>query len=59
MSTQKITKTRKKILNMQSELLQLKDWIKDGGTLISYSNNAAFLADSSVSISSVRLRRQI
>lgn len=37
---------------------KLKDWINDGGTLISYSNSAAFLSDSSVSISSVRLRRQ-
>ena len=37
---------------------KLKDWIDDGGTLISYSNSAAFLSDSSVSISSVRLRRQ-
>ena len=33
--------------------------INDGGTLISYSNSAAFLSDSSVSISSVRLRRQV
>ena len=37
---------------------KLKNWINDGGTLISYSNSAAFLSDSSVSISSVRLRRQ-
>jgi hypothetical protein len=48
----------KRILG-DSGLSKLKDWIKDGGTLISYSNNAAFLADSSVNISSVRLRRQI
>jgi hypothetical protein len=48
----------KRILD-DSGINKLKDWIKDGGTLISYSNNAAFLADSSVSISSVRLRRQI
>jgi hypothetical protein len=48
----------KRILG-DSGIGKLKDWIKDGGTLISYSNNAAFLADSSVSISSVRLRRQI
>ena len=37
---------------------KLKNWINDGGTLISYSNSAAFLSDSSVNISSVRLRRQ-
>ena len=43
----------KRILD-DSGISKLKDWIKDGGTLISYSNNAAFLADSSVSISSVR-----
>jgi hypothetical protein len=48
----------KRILD-DSGIRKLKDWIKDGGTLISYSNNAAFLADSSVNISSVRLRRQI
>jgi hypothetical protein len=48
----------KRILD-DSGISKLKDWIKDGGTLISYSNNAAFLADSSVNISSVRLRRQI
>jgi len=48
----------KRILD-DSGINKLKDWIKDGGTLISYSNNAAFLADSSVNISSVRLRRQM
>ncbi|GIS71941.1 MAG: hypothetical protein CM1200mP10_15180 [Candidatus Neomarinimicrobiota bacterium] len=48
----------KRILD-DSGISKIKDWVKDGGTLISYSNNAAFLADSSVNISSVRLRRQI
>tara|TARA_B100000586_G_scaffold148946_1_gene108183 strand:- start:574 stop:1902 length:1329 start_codon:yes stop_codon:yes gene_type:complete len=47
----------KKVLG-DNGINKLKDWIDDGGTLISYSNSAAFLSDSSVSISSVRLRRQ-
>ena len=48
----------KKVLG-DNGIKKLKNWIDDGGTLISYSNSAAFLSDSSVSISSVRLRRQV
>lgn len=36
----------------------IKDWVHDGGTLIAEGNAAAFLADTSVAVSSVRLRRQ-
>ena len=42
-----------------SGIKKLKNWVDNGGTLISYSNSAAFLADSSVNISSVKLRRQV
>ena len=42
-----------------SGIKKLKSWVDNGGTLISYSNSAAFLADSSVNISSVKLRRQV
>jgi hypothetical protein len=38
---------------------KLKDWVKDGGTLIAMGNASAFLADSSVALSSVRKRSQI
>lgn len=37
---------------------KLKDWVKDGGTLIGMKGGAAFLADSSSGISKVRLKRQ-
>ena len=51
-------RSMKKILG-DNGVENLKNWIDDGGTLISYSNSAAFLSDSSVSVSSVRLRRQV
>ena len=38
---------------------KLKDWVQDGGTLIANYSSAAFLADSSVALSSVRQRRQV
>ncbi len=37
---------------------KLTDWISDGGTLIAVEGAAAFLADSSIGISSVKLRSQ-
>lgn len=37
---------------------KLKDWISDGGTLIAMGSSAAALADSSLGISKVKLRRQ-
>jgi hypothetical protein len=40
-------------------IAKLKDWIESGGTLISIGNATAFLADSSVALSSVRPRRQV
>ncbi|MFQ5510827.1 MAG: M14 family metallopeptidase [Candidatus Krumholzibacteriia bacterium] len=38
---------------------KLKTWVKDGGTLIANRSSAAFLADSSVAVSSVRQKRQV
>jgi hypothetical protein len=38
---------------------KLKTWVDAGGTLIAMGNSAAFLADSSVAMSSVRPRRQV
>jgi hypothetical protein len=37
---------------------KIKDWINDGGTLIAIGSSAAALADSSLAISKVKLRRQ-
>jgi hypothetical protein len=37
---------------------KLKQWVKAGGTLVAEGNAAAFLADTSVAVSAVRLRRQ-
>ena len=51
-------RSMKKMLG-DSGIKKLKSWVDNGGTLISYSNSAAFLADSSVNISSVKLRRQV
>jgi hypothetical protein len=42
----------------KSGIATLKDWVRDGGTLVAEGNAAAFLADSSVAVSSVRIRRQ-
>ncbi len=38
---------------------KLNEWVESGGTLIAVGNASAFLADSSVAISSVRTKRQI
>jgi hypothetical protein len=38
---------------------KLKDWVEGGGTLISTGNASAFLADSSVALTSVKTRRQV
>lgn len=38
---------------------RLKDWIEGGGTLVAIGAGAAFAADSSVALSSVRQRRQV
>ncbi|MFQ6678179.1 MAG: M14 family zinc carboxypeptidase [Fidelibacterota bacterium] len=38
---------------------KLKDWVKDGGTLIAIGAAASFIADSSSGLSSVRKRRNI
>ena len=51
-------RSMKRILG-DNGIKKLKSWVDNGGTLISYSNSAAFLADSSVNISSVKLRRQV
>ena len=40
MSKQKIIKTRNKIRNMQSELLQLKGWIKDLENILWFRDGA-------------------
>ena len=37
---------------------QLKNWIENGGTLIAIGSGAAFVADTTVGFSQVRLRRQ-
>jgi hypothetical protein len=37
----------------------LKGWVRDGGTLIALDAAAAFCADTSVGLSSVRVRRQV
>jgi hypothetical protein len=38
---------------------KLRDWVEDGGTLIAEGNAVAFLADTSVAITTVRQRRQV
>ena len=43
----------------KSGIDKLRSWIKDGGTLIAIGSAAAFAADTSVNLSSVRLRRQV
>ena len=42
----------------EKELKQLKDWVTNGGTIIGIGSGATFLADSTTSISQVKLRRQ-
>jgi hypothetical protein len=42
----------------KSGLKKLKSWVADGGTLVATGNACAFLADTSVAVSSVRLKRQ-
>ncbi|MFQ5869420.1 MAG: M14 metallopeptidase family protein, partial [Candidatus Zixiibacteriota bacterium] len=46
-----------KVLGKQG-ISKLKEWVQDGGTLIAIGTAAAFAADSSVKLSSVRLYRQ-
>ncbi len=48
----------KKVLG-KSGMNKIKDWVKDGGTLIAVGGAANFLADSSSGISSVRKKRDI
>ncbi|MAD51855.1 MAG: hypothetical protein CMF79_04685 [Candidatus Marinimicrobia bacterium] len=43
----------------KSGIKKLKDWVKDGGTLIALAGAANFLADSSSGLSSVRKKRNI
>ena len=43
----------------KSGIKKIKDWVKDGGTLIAVGGAANFLADSSSGISSVRKKRHI
>lgn len=38
---------------------QLREWVKDGGTLVAVGSAAAFVADTSVGLISVRQKRQI
>ena len=38
---------------------KLRNWVENGGTLIAIGNSAAFCADTSSHLSSVRLRRQV
>ncbi|MBD3289495.1 hypothetical protein GF337_11885 [candidate division KSB1 bacterium] len=45
------------ILN-KSEIKKIKTWVGQGGTLLAIGSAAAFLADSSIGISRVKLRRQ-
>ncbi|RMH76851.1 MAG: hypothetical protein D6681_21275, partial [Calditrichaeota bacterium] len=42
----------------EEQLKRLADWISDGGTLIAVGSAAAFVADSSIGLSQVKLRRQ-
>jgi len=46
-----------KVLGKQG-ISKLKEWVQDGGTLVAVGTAAAFAADSSVKLSSVRLYRQ-
>jgi hypothetical protein len=39
-------------------IAKLKDWVRRGGTLVAEGNAAVFLADTSVAVSKVRLKRQ-
>lgn len=48
----------KRLLGSQG-IAKLRTWIERGGTLIAIGTGAAFAADTSVGLSSVRLRRQV
>ncbi len=50
--------TFKQVLG-ESGIKKLKNWVKDGGTLIALAGAANFLADSSSGLSSVRKKRNI
>ena len=50
--------TYKRILG-DDGIKRLKDWVTDGGTLIGIGTAAAFLADTSVALTSVRQKRQV
>jgi len=43
----------------KSGIKQIREWVSDGGTLVAFGSGAAFLADSSVALGSVRLRRDV
>ena len=43
----------------KSGITKLRTWIEQGGTLIAIGTGTAFAADTSVALSSVRLRRQV
>ncbi len=43
----------------KSGIKKLKDWISDGGTLIAIGSSAAALADTTIGISKVKLKRQV
>jgi hypothetical protein len=43
----------------KSGISRLKTWVEAGGTLVAMGNSAAFLADSSVAMTSVRPRSQV
>jgi hypothetical protein len=38
---------------------KLKEWVQAGGTLVAFGSGAAFLADTTVALSSVRQKRQV
>ncbi|MFQ6673243.1 MAG: M14 family metallopeptidase [Fidelibacterota bacterium] len=50
--------TYKRVLG-DGGIRRLKEWVRDGGTLVAMGTGAAFLADTSVALSGVRQRRQV